>query len=328
MRLTVHQTWRSAAALSWALLVVGGCSEIVVRDNPDAKPTPVEVTETFRQLDRPRVDLLFVVDHTASMEPARADLAAATTSLIEALDAEQLSWQVGVVSTDIESDSTGLLHGDPWIITPSTAAPSAAVARALDVPTGPAPTGGLGAATRALTEPLRSGPNRGFRRPDAALHIVVLSDADDQSGPVLGVDPADAFLGFIEDEATDSGRPVTLSAVVGDAETGCIGSTGTALPGDVYIDVANASGGAVVSICEADLGDVVSSLSTLVQEGTTRFPLQAVPMPETVRLELDGVRLDDGWTLLLESPAIEMDRPPPLGSTLSVRYTVARSVTE
>ena len=307
---------------------MAGCSEIVVRDNIDAKPDPIEVTETFRQLDRPRVDLLFVVDNTASMEPARAALAAAASNLVEALDAGKLAWQVGVVSTDIASDDIGLLQGDPWIITPSTDDGPAAVARALDVPAGTAPTGGLGAATRALTEPLRSASNRGFRRPDAALHIVVLSDADDQSGAILGVDPADAFLGFLENEAAEARRPATLSAVVGDAATGCIGSTGTALPGDTYIEVAQASGGAIASICEADLGDVVASLSTLVQEGTSRFELQAIPVPDTVRLDIDGVRRDDGWTLLLSPPAIAMETPPPPGSTLSVRYTVARSVVE
>ena len=319
---------RNAALVVAVCAPAAGCTEVVVRDNPDPAGPEVEVTETFRQLDRPRVDLLFVVDNTPSMETVRADLADAATRLISALDAGQLAWQVGVVSTDVESDATGLLHGDPWIITPSTASGPAAIARALDVPIGSAPTGGLGAATRALTEPLRSGENRGFRRPDAALHIVVLSDADDESTAVLGIDPADAFLEFLDDEATASAQPATLSAVVGDLGTGCVGSTGTALPGDTYIAVAEASGGAVISICEADLGAVIASLGTLVQEGTTRFELQAVPVPETVRVDIDGVRRDADWTLFLTPPAVVMDTPPPPGSTLSVRYTIARSELE
>ena len=174
-----------------------GCTEFVVRDRFRSSPSPVEVTETFEQQDRPRVDLLFVVDNTPSMESARADLTEAAADLVSALDDDRLSWQVGVVSTDIESDESGLLHGDPWIITPSTPSPSSAIARALDIEDGGAPTGGLGAAVRALTEPLRSDENRGFRRPEAALHVVVLSDSDDESTAVLGLDPAGTFLDFL-----------------------------------------------------------------------------------------------------------------------------------
>ncbi len=304
-----------------------GCTEFVVRDNPKPLEPDVEVTETFRQVDRPRVDLLFVIDNTPSMESARAALSDAAERLVTALDADQLAWQVGVVSTDIESADRGMLQGDPWIVTPSTSNGPTAVSRALDVPSGNAPTGGLGAATLALTEPLRSADNRGFRRTDTALHIVVLSDADDQSTDILGVDPADAFLELLDDEREATAQPATLSAVVGDAGSGCTGLAGTALPGDSYIAVAQASGGAVASICDADLGAVVSSLGTLVQEGTRRFELQAVPVPDTVRVEVDGTRLDTGWQLDLEPPAVVLESPPPLGSELAIRYTIARSVT-
>jgi len=305
-----------------------GCTEFALRDNPTPAQTEVEVIETFEQVDRPRVDLLFVVDNTPSMEPARDALAAAATDLLTALDNDQLAWQVGVVSTDLESPLSGVLQGDPWIITPATANGPAALASALDVAAGQAPTGGLGAATRALTEPRRSGENRGFRRGDAALHIVVLSDADDQSSSVLGVDPADAFLELLDDEATATGQPAALSAVVGDPEVGCSGPAGTALPGDTYAEVAEQSDGAVASICQADLGAVVGQLGTLIQVGTSLFTLQAVPVPDTVRVDVDGVRVDGVWTLELDPPAVRLDEPPPLGSSVAVQYTIARSVAE
>lgn len=317
-----------AVVLAAALAGVPGCTEFALRDNPEPAETEVVVTETFQQDDRPRVDLLFVVDHTPSMEPARAALADAAAALVSALDADQLAWQLGVVSTDLLTDHSGVLQGDPWIVTPTTAGAPDALARALDVEPGTEPTGGLAAATRALTEPRRSDVNRGFRRPDAALHIVVLSDADDQSGSVLGVEPAEAFLALLEDEAAATDQPATLSAVVGDPETGCSGPAGTALPGDVYAEVARASDGAVASICQADLGAVVSQLGTLVQEGTRQFPLQAVPVPDSIRVELDGVRLDRGWSLELEPPTIVLDEPPTPGASLAVRYTIASSGTE
>ena len=315
--------WRGLAC--WGAL---GCTEFVIRDNPEPPPDDVEVTETFRQVDRPRVDLLFVVDHTSSMEPARTALTEAASSLVATLDADQLAWQLGVVSTDLDSEWSGVLQGDPWILTPATDQAPVALARALDVTPGRAPTGGLGAATRALTEPRRSTDNRGFRRPDAALHVVVLSDADDESTSVLGSDPGDAFSELLADEVEATGSPAVLSAVVGDPGTGCTGPAGTALPGDTYARVARDSGGSVASICEADLGEVVRQLGTLIQEGTRRFELQAVPVVSSVRVEIDGIRLDEGWALELEPPAVRLEVPPPLGSDLAVRYTIARSTTE
>jgi len=312
-----------AACLAWGLPGLGGCSEIAIRDNPSPPAKEVTVTESFKQEAQPRVDLLFVVDHTPSMEPARSALAASASDLLSALNDDQLAWQLGVVSTDLESDLSGVLQGDPWILTPHTEDSSAALRRALDVTPGQGPTGGLGAATRALTEPRRSDENRGFRRSDAALHVVVLSDADDESGSVLGVEPGEAFLDLLEDEAVRSGQPASLSAVVGDPGTGCTGAAGTALPGDTYAEVALASGGAVASICEADLGAVVLQLGTLVQEGTRRFPLQAEPVPSTVRVAIDNIRKDDGWVVELAPPALVLENPPPAGATLTIRYTLA-----
>ena len=67
---------------------------------------------------------------------------------------------------------------------------------------GAPPESGLAAAWLALTEPNISGSNRGFRRPDALLHIVFVSDNDDQSDEVLGEDPVGTFQDFLSGEAT------------------------------------------------------------------------------------------------------------------------------
>jgi len=318
---------RSRPASTSLLLGLGlsACTEFVLREPKDTAVPPVVVTETFRQAGSPRVDLLLVVDDTPSMSTARTALTEASGTLLDALEGGGLAWQMGVTTTDIEDSTRGELHGDPWILTPATPSPAVALARALDVPEGLAPTGGLGAATLALTEPNRSGANRGLRRPDAALHIIVISDADDESGDILGVSPADAFLELLDDEADLTGQPARLSAVVGAPGTGCTGPAGTALPGDIYADVAERSGGAVASICDPDLGMVVSQLGTRVQAGERRFELQELPEADSVRVEVDGVRVDDGWGLVIEDSvaAVIFDEVPPPDTSISVRYTLA-----
>lgn len=319
--------------LSFAGLFLGltlvACSEFVLREPKDTAIPSIQVTETFQQASSPRVDLLLVVDNTASMSTARTALTEASGTLLASLEAGALSWQIGVTTTDIEGSTRGELHGDPWILTPATPSPAEALARALDVPEGLAPTGGLGAATLALTEPHRSGANRGLRRPDAALHIIVISDADDESSDILGVSPADAFLELLDDEADGTGEPARLSAVVGAPGTGCTGTAGTALPGDIYALVAEQSGGAVASICEPELGMVVSQLGTRVQTGEQRFELQELPEPDSLRVEVEGVRVDEGWALVIEDSvsAVHFDEAPAPGVTISVRYTLATSET-
>lgn len=312
------------AAACW--LTGLGCSDLVVRnnDNDNDEPEAVTVTESFTQRDDARVDLLLVVDDTPSMTSARTAIAAATDTLVASLQEDGLAWQLGVTTTDITGteQDPGLLRGDPWILTPDTPDPAAVLARTLDTPEGSPPTAGLGAATLALTEPLRSGGNRGLRRPDAALHIVILSDADDDSGDVLGVDPADAFLGLLEDEAAATGQPAVLSAVVGDPGRGCSGPAGTALPGDRYAEVAEATGGATASVCDPDLAGVVAQLGDLVTALDRSFVLQARPLADSLRIEVDGVRQDDGWRVILEESTVVFDTPPPRGASLEVRYTI------
>ena len=67
------------------------------------------------------VDLLFVVDDTASMAQEQAALAADFESLANQLDAAQVAWQVGAVTTSMDGADAGLLQGSPWILTPDIA---------------------------------------------------------------------------------------------------------------------------------------------------------------------------------------------------------------
>jgi hypothetical protein len=230
-----------------------------------------------------------------------------------------------VVTTDVSDAQAGVLQGAPWIVTSEMVDSSAALLDAVDVGTdGVPPEAGLGAAVLALSEPLRSDQNRGFRREDASLHVVVVSDNDDSSEDVLGEDPGAVFLEFLEDEALATGGSAVLSAIVGDEPVGCVGKAGSALPGSSYIEVAESSGGTVGSVCDADLSAVVEGLGLASATWPDTFELQASPEADTVRVELDGLRQDDGWSLAEEPPAIIFDGPPEPSAEIEVRYQVAQ----
>jgi hypothetical protein len=303
--------------LAW----VAGCGiENLVRGQDALVVESVTVEETFQQEPHPKVDLLFVVDNTGSMADEQAALGAAFGSFVGALDGLGLAWHLGVVTTEFEGERAGLLHGDPWIITPHSVDAEQAFVDAVSVGTEGVEERGLAAMLLALSAQL-SEDNRGFRREDAALHVVVVSDGDDHSDEVLGSSAVDLAIQELLDQADETGLPAQLSAVVGDVPGGCKGSSGQAFPGTLYVEVAEASGGTWASICSAELEDIVTQLGELSASYPSVFELQALPDDEP-RVAVDGQRQDEGWTLLTDPPAIAFDLAPPAGALIQVRYSL------
>ena len=289
-----------------------------LQDPDSAVPTPVEVEEHFIQASMPGLDILFVVDGTGSMAEEQADFVGATQVFLDTLDEIGLAWQIGVTTTD--PIDAGTLQSRPWIITPDAGAPAEALARALAVGTMHAPpSSGLDAAALALAD--ADGKNRGFRRADAGLHVIFVSDGDDESGAVLGADPAAAFIALLADDAGRSGSVARASAVVGEAPDGCTGAHGSALAGLRYLAVADASGGAAVSICRASFADVAAVVRDLGVDWPADFPLQAGPAPGSVLVDVDGARTDE-WALASDPPAVVFDAAPPPGAEIVVRYRI------
>jgi len=291
---------------------------------PDADPVveSVKVTETFLQVSNPKVDVLWVVDNTGSMAAEQAALAVSFERFVEAMDEAALAYQLGVVTTEVDAVGAGELLGNPWIITPESEDASVAFADAVSVGTdGAGAEAGLAAMMLALDEPLRSTSNRGFRRDDAALHVIVVSDDDDDSDASVvhpTPEPVSAAVDFLDAEAEATGLPAFFSAVVCDEVGGCT-CQGGAIYGERYMDVADATGGVVSSICEGDLGAVVAALGELSITYPDTFPLQSVPTDGDVVVDVDGARVSEGWTLT-DAPAVVFDAPPAPGAIIEVSY--------
>mgnify|MGYP002635438499 FL=1 len=312
--------------MAWGITA---CNEFVLQEAIETEAPPVQVTERFSQVPLPQVDILWVVDGTPSMRTAIASLQQGLIGFLDTLDGRGLSWQIGVVTTDVSGAYPGVLRGDPWILTPSTDNAEGVLITTMGDLSGREPSGGLGAAALAIGPALADGFNRGFRRPDAALHVIVVSDSDDQSEDVLGANPVAAALSVLDQESDRAGRSTRLSAVVGDRGTGCSGPDGTALPGDRYLDVAEATGGVIGSVCDTDLAPVIQAVGDISVDWAVSFPLQAVPEPGTVQVAVNGTLRSSGWQVeqLEESDtgttaraALVFTTPPPPAATIIVRY--------
>ncbi len=298
------------------IVLIGACRlDYGLKDEDSAVVPAVDVTETFDQAPRAGVDVLFVVDGTGSMVEEQATLAAAASRFVDALTRLSVAWQVGVTSTDPLDE--GVLLGRPWIITRNT--PDSAAIFADNLTIGGdrlPPSAGLYAAVSALAD--ADGANFGFRREDASLHLVFVSDDDDASDAHLGADPVAALLAVVDAEAQRSGRSVKISALVGDSPGGCSGPGGEARAGTRYTDLAEATGGLALSICQADLSGVAEALGAEGLEWPREFALQAVPVPGSAVVRVDGARVLEGWTVA--SAVLIFDEAPAPGAHIEVDY--------
>lgn len=300
-----------------------GCTEFSIEDTDDTLAPGAVIEETFVPNPLPRVDILWVLDNTASMAEELAHLRANSSEFLDSLDEKEVSWHMALVATETNDDEFGVLFGNPWVVTPSMPTASDDFADLFDVDLAKSAEGaGLFVALAALHPERLDDENRGFRRPNAALHVVVVSDEDDGSDERMDGDPADAFVDELAHHSETTGFPAVCSAIVGPQSSGCIGQAGRALPGRRYIDVAQRTGGSVQSICNPDLASVAGRVAELSAPLETRFALQGTPTANGTAVWVDGVRTATGWHIDPGGPALVFERPPQRGALIRIRYTV------
>lgn len=305
-----------------ALVFAFACSEW--RLDPVDTDVPVDrvvLEDEFVQAALPAVDVLFVIDNTASMAQEQAALAAQLPDMIDALDAAGIDWHVGVVTTAMGTGDAGWLLGEPYVLDPTVDDADGRFAEVAQVGTSGTVEAGLAAAilTLDLTDP--GLPNAGFRRPDASLHVVFVSDADDDSDDWLD-DPTGSFLGMLDQEVARTGLGARASAICGDVPSGCTSTLGTAQAGVRYAEVVEASGGVLASICSDDFEPLLDKVAEASVTWRTVFELSSTPEAGTVEVDVDGVRQTDGWTLEDDPPAVRFEVAPPAESRIRVTYVV------
>lgn len=314
--LVAGQTWSCEAI----------ASDGVEASAPASDATVVAGTarqEVFVQQAVDQLDLLLVIDNSCSMAEEQDLLSSSFMSLGQPLIAAGVDFHLGVITTDMDDPAqSGALRtfGGQRFIEPTT--PNAALifeGLVTQGTGGSANEAGLDAVLAALTPPLSSstGANSGFARQDAALGVVVFSDEDDASA----MRPAELAV-FLEDEGS-SGPAVSFSSFVGPLPNGCA----TATPGRRYLQVTDRVGGSTADICDGDWSDELAALAEQVLQGRTVFPLDDVPAPGSLVVEVvvpGGPTFllteGGGYTFDLGLNRIELALAPEAGSEIIVSY--------
>ena len=302
--------------------------------------------DEFVQTSGHSVDVLFVIDNSASMGEEQENLANHFADFI--IDAQQFQndYQIGVITTDIEdSSNAGLLQGNPRIMTRSDEVASH-FANAVTLGTsGSGTEKGLAAAQTALSDPLISdtglscsidldcvtpytcvegfcgGANRGFLRDEATLELVFVSDEDDFSVANLNF-----YVDFFQNikglnKKTLFHAHAIVGADGGNANT-CSGPGGEASAGHRYVEIANRTEGSIQSVCSSDFSNALQEIGEIAFSPPNQFFISRPAERTSIRVSVNGTSRNTGWSYDDASNHIEFEESqiPQQDESIRVEY--------
>lgn len=243
------------------------------RDNP---ADPMETVETRLTTAPTAIDLLFIVDSSCSMAEEQLKLRQAAPLTWDDARNFPLRLRIGVIDGAPEGDETGTLRevdGHRWV-TPSLPHGADILDELLDLGSdGNWDESPLDAALAALTQPLTTGWNEGFRREGADLHLVFLTDENDYST----INPR-AFIAALADL-----EPAAATAKVW-AISGGPAYCPTAEPAPRLLEVAEATSGGWWSSCDPYGEELIAMIRDGMDLGPAVIPLADAPDLSTLEV--------------------------------------------
>ncbi|HJN74102.1 MAG TPA: hypothetical protein QGF58_09245 [Myxococcota bacterium] len=273
-------------------------------------------TDSWTQGDaRSPIDVLWVVDDSATMFEEQDQLADHADAFVQALDEAGVDFQVGVTTTDVDADA-GALRG-PVLKAGDADLVDDFAEQVLVGVQGSRDEQPLYAASLATSEPWASTDNADLVREVSYLAVVVVTDEDDHSeGPVTD------YLDDLESLGHDFG----LYVVAGGLPEGCSSALANAVAAERLLETVERSEGQFRSICAADFEPVMRGIGLGAAGMSDTFPLQAIPAPESLQVRVEGLSVemdeDDGWTYeaALNAIVFHGGAVPQPGTYIFVKY--------
>lgn len=319
----------------WWLALTGACVEYDVVE--------YEVVDAFVQDPTDEVDILIVMDNSGSMLGYQLLLGARFHEFIGAFVDADVDYHIGVTTTTVvpavpnadcppdELDDIplpGHLVEGRYITTASEDAEDEFRELVSVGACGSGDERGLEAARIALSDEVRSGPNYGFVREDAALSLVFVSDEQDGS-----FDPVHDYIAdFYDVKGQRRRNAFNASALVVTDTDACIVPQGGSSEGTRYVKVAEETGGVVGNLCNVNFIELVTDLSLNASRLTNTFFLSTAPDLATLRVFVEDEEVpcaSGAWTYTLApdesgvaTPAIVFERAhtPRSNERLAARY--------
>lgn len=282
---------------------------------------------------RPKVDVLFVIDNSASMKDNQLKLGERLSSFLSSL--QTVDWQIGITTTDTSSGPWGIkgslvkLDGlDQYILNKHTPNYEDVFARTVVRPEGV----NCGSNCPSLVErpleaatfALAKGLSNGLIREGAELAVVVLSDAD-EGGDGLGVITTPQFLlGTAATLFNQTKRVTGYAIVVEPGDTDCLAKrrayTSYSYYGYNAALLATLSGGVTGSICDSNYSKSLKKIGDHVLNLVSSITLSKMPLEGSVEVTLSPADPSIKWTV--NGKTIEFNKSPKPGTRVDVKYII------
>ena len=298
----------------------------------------VDHTEKPKDLEyfSPKVDILFVIDSSGSMETAQNNLRANAYKFAAALSKVAiLDYHVGVITTDMDDCHTdcGRLQGIPSYVERTTPNLVQVLSEKMIVGTnGSASEMMFAPIMEALSPNLENTANLGFYRQDAYLAVIIITDAAEQSR----YSPQDMY-NFLLQKKNDKRKILGYGVIRKVAERATCTTGGESI--DTKLETflasvvnANANQDNVLSLCSENYGEKLAEFAKdIVTRSAGSVKLTALPSPASIRV-MYGTQeipndLKTGWTYRSSSNTLEFGSnivwsEQPNGTTLSINYEI------
>lgn len=309
----------------------------IVSDAPGQSPSNIPLRgeglasnnakDVYKQPTQPKMDILFVIDSSASMVTEQNRLGGNAQAFLDGLKRRNIDYQVMVTTMDVTTTpaKAGCGVGTIPIVTPNTSNPAQEFASNARVgANGSASEQGLEAMYKALSSYAAASCNKGFHRQDASLSIVLLSDEKDSS-------PAheSAYIQFLRHlKGPRSEYPVRATVITGPPPTGCTSTqTGQVQAAPRYWNTAKETNGGQISICDSSW---FTKMSTELQSAAylRQFPLRRPPLIASIQVKVNAqvVKQDplNGWAYDSNTNHIIFGQNaiPSPGTTIEITYQV------
>ncbi len=317
--------------------------------------------DTFDQAARSKIDVLWVMDNSASMAPYQEQLASNFGNFLEEVSSWNADIQMAITSTDMCSefrpkdlnivmcpDKPKTTQGLRGKITENTIVKGvngdalANFSRLVKLgTTGSSFEHGLSAAQRAVELSL-AGRNVGFVRADAFLAVVVISDEDDDGVGLSRIDEGGrnwTELGKTNYKFTARNLVSYLSSVKPDGQfsvSSIVNLSQKSLTSNFHIGLGGGevgseqllasklSHGFTMDIASDNWAAGLSKLAANFSGQMSAFKLSIVPADlKQIEVLVDGVVVDSGWSYVESRQSIIFDSGhlPMYDSHIEVRYT-------
>jgi len=241
-----------------------------------------------------KVDMLVVVDNSGSMAEEKRKMGERFGDFLSAL--QTLDWQVGIATADVDAGAPqkdGRLlalkgYSNTHIITPSMGVANAqtAFANTINAISTSEGSGGeqcIGASYRAIersqTDTAENAPNRLLFRPDAALAVLIISDAN-ENGSQIKNRPGE--LVKLVHNTWGEWKPFAFhSIIVKPLDSVCRNVKGNDDYGYTYAQISQLTGGLIGSVCEGDYGAQLSDMGVSVRSLARSISLNCEPQDTT-----------------------------------------------